>query len=249
MNVFIIDDEPPAVSAIEALLGRHKADYTIQIIGTSNDSIEAVEQINRLKPEVLFLDVEMPGYNGFELLEKINYQDLMVVFVTAYRDYAVDAFKENALDYIVKPISPKAFGRCLERINKKLDQNQFNPKGIDQVLETMKCKSLAVKTSNGYEVIDCDKIVWIKSEGAYSEFHLLDGKHFVQSKNLKQCAQILPSNLFKRISRSAIVNVERIRSFSFNDGGVISLKNGVDLFFGKTYRTEVFSFLRDKYSL
>jgi two-component system LytT family response regulator len=249
MKVFIIDDEPPAVNAIKALLNRHESEYPIQLLGTSNDSVAAIEEVNRLKPEILFLDVEMPGNNGFEFLAKISFHDLIVIFVTAYRDYAVEAFKENALDYIVKPISPKAFKSCLERIDEKLKTKAFNAHNINLVLEKMNSKSLAVRTNNGYEVIDYDTIVWVKSEGAYSEFYLQDGKNFVQTKNLKQCLKILPAHLFKRISRSAVINIEKVASFSFSDGGSILLTNGQELLIGKTYRTELFSFLREKYSL
>ena len=247
MKVFIVDDEPPAVRAIEALLEQHEGDFPVEVIGTSNDSEEAIEWINKVRPDVLFLDVEMPGLTGFELLEKINYKDLMVIFVTAYRDYAVDAFKANAIHYIVKPISPKAFNHCLERINEKLEQKQFNMTGLNRVLDRMHEGKIAIKSKDGYSVLPCEEVVSIKSEGSYSEFHLENGKKLVQSKNLKHSSEGLPKDLFKRISRSAIINIEKVVSFSFQDGGSICLSNGENLLVGKTYRNETFALLKDKF--
>lgn len=249
MNVFILDDEPPAIKTIKALLEQHKGDFSVDTIEMSNDPVEAIPRINKLKPEVLFLDVEMPIYNGFDVLKQITYSDFLVIFVTAYRDYAVEAFKTNALHYIVKPISPKAFNKCLVRINESLINKSFNSKEIDAFLEKQTKKSIAIYTKDGYEVISFKEIVCVLSNGAYSKFYLENGKTILQSKNLKHSESILPNQFFKRISRSAIVNLEKVASFSFTNGGLISLSNGKELYVGKTYREGVFEFLKEKYSL
>lgn len=249
MNVFIVDDEPPATRAIEALLNQNMGDFPINIVGMSNNAGKAIEQINTLQPNVLFLDIEMPGYTGFELLERIKYLNLIVVFVTAYEHYAVEAFEAHALHYIVKPISPLAFNKCLLRINNSLKLEEFNGKGIQGIGEQLKEKSIAIKTRDGYKVVACDDVVSIKSEGAYSEFHLESGKKLVQSKNMKQCMKMLPAKHFLRISRSAIINVHKVSSFSFQDGGTIFVSNGQELLIGKTYRSDIFKFLRERYSV
>ena len=249
MKVFILDDEPPAARAIEVMLQQAKDDFPAEIVGVSNDASEAIQLINECQPNVLFLDVEMSGYNGFEVLDRINIQHLLVVFVTAYRDYAVEAFKANAVHYMVKPISPKAFKKCLERIKENITSGRFNTEGLTNVLDQLSNPSIAIKTSNGYEVVDCHDVIRIKSEGAYSQFFLENGKTLIQSKNLKQVSYTLPKKLFKRVSRSAIINIEKVRSFSFQDGGSISLCNGEELLIGRTYQTKIFGFLRERYSV
>ena len=249
MNAFIVDDEPPATRAIEALLNQYQGDFPINIVGICNDASTAIKQINTLQPNVLFLDIEMPGYTGFELLEQVKYPNLIVVFVTAYEHYAVEAFEAHALHYIVKPISPLAFNKCLLRINDNLKMKEFNNRGIQGLSDQFKEKSIAVKTRDGYEVVACEEVVNIKSEGAYSEFHLKNGKKLVQSKNMKQCMKMLPAKFFLRISRSAIINTDKVVSFSFQDGGSIFVSNGEELLIGKTYRSEIFKFLRERYSV
>lgn len=249
MNVFILDDEPPALRTIKALLEQYKGNFPIEVIGMSNDPVEAISRINKLKPQVLFLDVEMPIYSGFDVLKQITYSDFLVVFVTAYRDYAVDAFKAKAFHYIVKPISPKAFNECLIRINENLVKKRFSSKDLETFLERHSNKSIAIHTKDGYEVISSEEIICVLSNGAYSEFHLGNGKIVLQSKNLKYSERILSDQVFKRISRSAIVNLGKIVSFSFTNGGLITLSNGKELYVGKTYREKIFDFLKSKYAL
>ncbi len=249
MRVFILDDEPPAVKVIKALLEQQKVNFPINIAGTANDPLEAIPQINQLKPEVLFLDVEMPIYNGFEVLKQLTYTNFLVVFITAYRDYAFDAFKANAFNYLMKPISPKAFHSCLVKIGERLGEKQFNPKELKALLKSYSGNGIAIHTKHGYEVIIHHDIVCVLSSGAYSEFHLANGKNIVQSKNLKFNENFLPEPLFKRISRSAIINTKRIASFSLADGGSVLLSNGQELFIGKTYRQNVFEFLKKKFGL
>jgi two-component system LytT family response regulator len=249
MNIFILDDEPAAVRTIEALLEQYKGDFPVEIIEMSNDPVEAIPKINKLKPEVLFLDVEMPIYSGFDVLKQITYSDFLVIFVTAYRDYAVEAFKANAIHYIVKPVSPKAFNKCLVRINESLMKKRFNSKELETFLEKQTNKSIAIYTKDGYEVISPEEIVCVLSNGAYSEFYLENGKIILQSKNLKYSESILSDQFFKRISRFTIVNLLKVVSFSFVDGGLISLSNGKELYIGKTYREKTFDFLKEKYAL
>jgi two-component system LytT family response regulator len=246
MKIFIVDDEPPAIRVIESLLEQNKEEFSFSVLGTSTNSEDAISQINALQPNLLFLDVEMPGYSGFELLEEIICEDLIVVFVTAYRDYAVEAFRANVVDYIVKPISPSLFRKCVQRISEKVSREE-SILGGNMTLDQVTNKSLAFRNSNGYEVVSYSEVIYIKSDGAYSEFQLENGKKIINSKNLKYNEGILPKELFKRISRSTIINIEKVSLFSFNNGGSVSLCNGKELLIGKTYRNDVFNYLKKKF--
>lgn len=249
MKAFIVDDEPPAARTIEALLQLHGNEFDIDEIHLSNNAVEAIGLIDKAQPDVLFLDVEMPDCNGFDLLERINYSNMALVFVTAYRHYAVEAFRANALHYLVKPISPKAFLECLHRVRENYKSQEPKTQRISDVIQQYKEPTIALKTSNGYEVIKCKEIVAVKSEGSYSVFQFENGKTLIQSKNLKHSAEALPAKLFKRISRSAIINTEKVASFSFQDGGSITLNNGEELLIGKTFHTDIANFLKKRYLL
>lgn len=247
MKAYIVDDEPPAIRTIEALLQRFEATAPITILGSNNNSLEAVEEINKLKPNVLFLDIEMPGLNGFEILNHLNYKEFLVVFVTAYRDYAVEAFNIEAFHYILKPISPLSFTKCLQKIEQRLIEKNYTSSAEVLSAASVKGHSIAIRGQEGYQLIDYNEISAIIADGAYSKFVLNNGKALTHSKNLKYNATKLPSEFFKRISRSAIINLEKIKSFTFQDGGTIKLTNNEELLVGKTYRSEVFKYLKDRF--
>ncbi|MGB0404178.1 MAG: LytR/AlgR family response regulator transcription factor [Salibacteraceae bacterium] len=247
MNVYIVDDEPHAIRTIEALLERKKASYHNKVVGSSSNANEALNEINRLQPNVIFLDIEMPEMNGFELLNKITYDDFLVVFVTAYRDYAVEAFSVEAFQYIVKPISPLAFEQCLDKIIIRLEEKSDYEKKRTTDAPEGESTRLAFRAKEGYSLLQFEDIISVQSEGSYSNFILSSGKKVTQTKNLKYCESVLPNDQFMRISRYSIINLNKIKSFSFQDGGSITVSNSDELLIGKTYRSDVFKYLRSKF--
>lgn len=246
IRAFILDDEPPLVRSIKALLERNKKEYDIEVIGTSSNALKAIDAINQLKPNVIFLDVEMPHLNGFELLEQINYPERLIIFVTAYRDYAVEAINVEAFQYLVKPLSPLLFSKCIKKVHSKLELQNDSIKDTP-TSTAQNSEKIAIRHKENYELYNYDEIISVNSEGSYSTFKLTDGHKLTLAKNLKQVSQSLSEQTFMRINRSTLINTSKVKAFSLQDGGTITMLNGEHYSIGKTYRDHVLNYLKQLY--
>jgi two-component system LytT family response regulator len=242
LNVYIIDDEPPAIGTIKALLKKNANNYTISVLGSSTDPAKGIKEVNALQPNVLFLDIEMPQCTGFDVINQLDYFPVLTVFITAYENYAVKAFQFDAFQYLVKPLSPAAFSKCLEKVHHQLSLLE-----IDNDQEKSVINSVTIKAHGGYEIINYEDIEFIEASGAYSVFNLTDGHKKIISKNIKFCVSILNPNVFRRISRSKIVNTNYISSFSLSVGGHVLLNSTQEHLIGRTYQSEVYSYLKDRF--
>jgi len=199
-NALIVDDERLARKELRSLL----ADYeNISIVGEAEDVPSAVRAIGELKPDVIFLDIQMPGKSGFDLLEEIK-TDIKIIFVTAFDEFAIRAFEVNALDYLLKPITPDRLTKALDRIQEEEDQTEQSQKNLsynDRLFLTIDSHLQFLKIST---------ILSINSAGDYSEILTFDGKKGLTLKSMKEWEQRLPQNYFCRIHRSTIVNMEYI---------------------------------------
>lgn len=246
IKTYILDDEQPAVESIKTLLHLHEDFASAEIQYNTNPKV-AIEEINTFCPDILFLDIEMPFYNGFEVLQQIDTEKLIVIFVTAYDQYAIQAIKENALDYILKPIDPVQFKTALEKASQRLNKKNYSAGAIQKLIQSNEKRKIAIASKNGYVLIAPEEILYVVAENVYSVFHLTNGKNITQSKNLKTTASMLPERLFLRISRSCIIKCDAIVGFTFHNGGTISLTDGSEHSIGKTYRKLVFEFLKKQF--
>jgi len=221
MTTILIDDEKLAVSRLKRLLTEYGD--TIEIIGEAHNGIEGLETIERLKPELIFLDIEMPGMNGFEMLSNLSYSPL-VVFATAYDEYAIRAFEENSIDYLLKPIEKER----LEITIQKLKKNKTHPiLGFDNVqllkiLEQIKPKkemvSISVKTGDKILLLRLEDISYFEAEDKYIFLNTKDGKKYLSDYTIANLEEKLPDN-FLRISRSKIVNSHLIKEIQKHFSG------------------------------
>lgn len=239
MRIYILDDEPPAIDTIVALLELESDQYEFTILGHSTDPEEGIDQIKLLRPDVLFLDVEMPGVSGLEVVQQIKPITPIIVFATAFRNYAIDAFGVDALHYLVKPISPDAFSNCLAKVYTHFKKNQIAPADLQKLIPSPEQEQIAIKGKEGYQVFHTKTIVYVQAEGAYVRFFLDQGKTHLYSKNLSHTEQMLTQKHFIRISRSVIINVNKVVSFTLNDGGVINLTDDHSVLVGRTYYSSV----------
>lgn len=216
-KAMIIDDEVLARRGLRSLL----ADFPhIEIVAESDSVQDAITKINELKPNLLFLDIQMPGETGFDLLEQIDFQG-EVIFVTAYDEYAIRAFEINAMDYLMKPISPKRLKLSINRLDtetKSKDEVPFSLNYQDRLFVLRGKNMVFLKIAN---------IVYIEAEGDYTNVHTSDGKHGLVLKSMKEWEDRLPPRYFCRIHRSSIVNldwVERVEK-EFNYDFTVHLKD------------------------
>lgn len=223
-KTIIIDDEDLARQRLKRLL---KPYDNFEIIGEASNGAEGLEQIEQLQPELIFLDIEMPVLNGFEMLAKLKQQP-KVVFTTAYDQYAIKAFEEDSIDYLLKPIETER----LEKTVRKLQQSTQQP-AIPLQLETLmkqlmtkkEIKTLTVKIGDRILLIKLDDIIYIEAEDKYVFLHTADGKKHLTDFTISILEEKLPDH-FIRIHRSSIINSNHIKEIrrGFN-GALIFLMN------------------------
>ncbi len=200
-NVIIVDDERPARKELIFLL----KDFPEIVVQGDTDNIEdAIELIGEKKPDLVFLDIQLSGENGFDLLKKIEV-NFKVIFVTAYNEFAIKAFDVNASDYLLKPVDPKRLKIALERIMNTSTHTKSDIKRFSYA------DSIYVKQNNcTARFIEINSIIAITSVGNHSKIESLDGKSYIILKTLKQWEAELPDTFFCRIHRSTIVNIKHI---------------------------------------
>lgn len=212
LTTLLIDDEPAAHYALKELLNRH-AD-AVQIIGEAFSGKEAIALCEKLKPELLFLDIRMPDMNGFEVLAQLSFQPY-VIFSTAYDQYAIQAFNENSIDYLLKPIEEKRFEQCMQKLKRlslkppAIDYSELNLL-FDQLQKSRKkATAIPIHTQSKIILVRCSDISYCKSADGYVSLFTDDGKEYVSDLNLSQLEERLPDS-FLRVQKSYIINQDKV---------------------------------------
>jgi len=210
MRVLIVDDEPPARERLRRMLTEIEA---IEIAGEAGDGVQAVEMIESLAPDLILLDVQMPGLDGFGVLEALQ-DPPPVVFVTAYDRYAIRAFEVNALDYLLKPFSRVRLVEAIRRAQESLDGEGAFAERIRPLLEGLAAQGryltrLAVRDRDRIRVLDMDEVDWISVEGELVLVHVADQAYPVR-RSLSELETRLDPARFFRAHRSAVVNLDRV---------------------------------------
>ena len=241
IKTIIVDDVELARERVKMLLD----DREIEIVAECQNGREAIETIRDLKPDLVFLDIQMPKINGFEVIETVGAGKMpTVIFVTAYDEFALRAFEVNAIDYLLKPFDEErlrqAVLRAKRQIAKQESAAQIEEK-LRKLLQEVKTephylKRIPVKSSRGTTLVLTEEIDWIASAGHYLELHTGRETHLIREK-LSQIETRLDPKDFMRIHRSTIVNLDRIKSLHpmFNGDQIVILKNGQELNLSRTY--------------
>ena len=224
----IIDDEPRARTLLKAMIEQYCPQ--LQVLAMCEDLPSGVKAINKHKPSLVFLDIEMPGHSGLEILdffnpEEVNYR---IIFTTAYSEYALQAFRFSAIDYLLKPIKHTLLIEAVERYAQTARQSQTQQlKALQQNLEARTNwneKRIALPTGHSLYFLQPKEIVMIKGEAAYSDFYLSNGSKILVSKNLKHFEeQLSPLPMFYRCHKSYIINLQHVVRYVKADGGHLLL--------------------------
>jgi two-component system, LytTR family, response regulator len=226
----IIDDESKARIVLNAILEQYCPD--IQVVEQCSDLPSGIKAIKKHRPNIVFLDIEMPGHSGLEILEfflpeEINFS---IIFTTAYNEYALQAFKFSAIDYLLKPIQHLQLIEAIERFKRKenaIQQLQLQTLQRNLTTPINDEKRIVVPIGQVYKLLNPKEIKMIKGEGAYSEIFLEDGSTIVASKNLKHFEDILqPISCFFRCHKSYLVNIHFVVEYVKSDGGYLTIKGG-----------------------
>jgi len=225
LRVIIIDDEAKARRILESFI----TEYCPQLIiaGAAPDVVQGVKMIQKENPDIVFLDIEMPGYNGFQLLEFFDEINFEVIFVTAYSEFALKAFQVSAVDYLLKPVQIEQLVRAVEKAEKIKGSSLIKERleTLKANLEEQKIKKIVVPVSEGNLFIDLNEITHLRAEGSYVNIFLKDGNKILVSKNIKDYEhQLTAEEGFFRTHRSFLVNTRHIRKVS-PDGTEAELPN------------------------
>jgi two-component system LytT family response regulator len=238
LRAIIVDDEQSARDNLRYLIGKYCS--SINLVAEADKVITAVEKIRQLKPDIVFLDIEMPQKNGFELFNYFEELTFHVIFVTAYNHYAVKAFEVSAVDYLLKPIDIE---RLKEAEQKVLKQTQLNPnfEVLKQNIASPELKHIAIPYKSDSIIIKLKDIICIQANRVYSELTVFDPerqtkKNYTYAKKLVYFETNLPQNLFFRVHRSWIINISFIVSYSKKDH-LITLKNQQQIPVSKSYKS------------
>ena len=230
IRAIIIEDETLSQEMLTLLLQRHKAD--VEIIDTCSNPTDGIESIAKHQPELVFLDIQMPKMNGFDMLKKISNINFEVIFTTAFDQYAIDAIRTSALDYLLKPIDDEdltaAIEKCKERMVEKKTKRQFENLFNNLTNKNPLDKTLALSASDGISFVKMSDILRVEANGRYAKFYLLNKETILVSKTLGDFEDILSANQFFRIHDSSIINLNHIKKYIRGDGGTVLLSDNTE---------------------
>ncbi len=267
LSVLVVDDEPLAREGLALRLAEYEY---VTVLGCCNNASQAYDAISVKQPDVIFLDIEMPGKTGLELAEQLRLEGnpATIVFVTAFREFAVNAFDFQASDYLLKPFSDERLKECIEKLSSACDVTQIvrqheklgrllsrkTGNSIDSFIHSLEVSNelssshelhelqqvISLKSGSVWIRVKLDDIVWIEAAGDYMCVHTTNDTHIIR-KTLKQFEQELDSAHFPRVSRSAIINIAKLSTLTPNSNGeyVAQLSNNIQVKVGRKYKFSI----------
>jgi two-component system, LytTR family, response regulator len=233
IRTMVVDDEPLARSNLTVLLRR---DPEIAMVAECRSGLDAAEEVRRAKPDLLFLDIQMPECDGFDVLTSLGKQvPSAVVFVTAYDQYALRAFEAGALDYLLKPFDTARFQRALDRAKEKvlgaMGRGKEQPRGLERLI---------IRSPGEVLFVSVTEIDWIEAADYYAALHVGAKTHLLR-RSITDLEQDLDGNIFCRIHRSTIVNLQRVQSLKLGEDGEyrVVIQSGAELRLSRSYRKQI----------
>lgn len=227
INAIIVDDEVNCCEVLELLLQKYCPQ--VKVMAVCHSVPEALEALSKFKVQIVFLDIEMPHSNGFELLEKLPVIDFEVIFTTSYDHYAIKAIRFSALDYLLKPIDRQELQLAMERAEQHF--NVPGPQQLEILLQKLRqpaasMQRIALPTMEGLQMIPVQSIISLTSKSNYTFLHLKEGQKLVVSKTLKEMEALLSDHYFLRVHHSHMVNLDEVRKYIRGEGGMLVMSDG-----------------------
>lgn len=223
-TAIILDDEIRAAKSLGTLIEENCPD--VNVVSVETDPLQALTAIKKLKPEILFLDIEMPKLNGFEVLSELTNPLPKVIFTTAYDQYAVQAFRHNAIDYLLKPVIVEQLISSVNKINERMRaERALIEKGQTVDLRQSQSMKLSVQCQRDVIFINTDTITWLESDSNYTHIHLMDGKKITSAKTLKEYQDQLPVSNFYRIHKTILINMQNVERYVRGENAYVVMKD------------------------
>lgn len=246
LKAIIVDDEGKARRILERFIMEYCPQ--IEIVAMAEDVPQAVKAIQKTNPDVVFLDIEMPGYNGFQLLEFFDTIDFEIIFTTAYSEFALRAFQVSAIDYLLKPIQIDQLTQAVQKLEKMNGHSLIKERlaTLEKNLEEYKIKKIVIPLSEGSLFVELKDILYLKAEGSYANIFFKDGNKVIVSKNLKDYEdQLTMEEGFFRTHRSFLVNTDYIKQIS-SDGSEATMINDAVINISRERKQELAIYLKQK---
>lgn len=243
MKLLIVDDELHAREALKMLIQNNFPEH--QVVATAENLPDGVKELLKHKPDVLFLDIEMPRYSGLEIVDFVDMEHLntAIVFVTAYNQYAVDAFELSAVDYILKPIRLDSIKRALDRVS-AIHQGSTNLLALKENLTEKRISKLAIPIAYGVQLVEPKDLLYMKADGSYTHIFLVNSEKLTTSKNLQSYTALEHNHDFIRVSRSYLVNLHRIKKIIKTNGGTLIMEDDEEISVSPEQRTKIEEFFK-----
>ncbi len=235
IKAFLVDDEPLALTVLESLLQKFE---NVEIVGTANSTNGLQEKLNELKPDVLFSDIQMPGQTGLEFIKEVYPMPYAIVFTTAYPNFAADAFEFEALDYMLKPISPDRLAKAVKRLEEYVEYRTNN----NELADT-KDDYVYVKVDGEHQKIHFKEIHHVEAFADYVKIWTGPDKRVVTLQTMRNMENGLPEDMFLRVHRSFIVAINKIRLIQ---NASLVLEGDIEIPIGKNYKDSVLEILKKK---
>ena len=226
-TAIIIDDETSSRNSLRQKLTNHCTE--IEIIGECENGEAGIKMLTNKKPEIVFLDVEMPRMNGFTMLQQLPQKNFEVIFITAYDHYAIKAIKFSALDYLVKPVAIEDLKTAIEKAAQKRKQSQGNER-LELLLENLmtynkELHRIAIPSMEGLKFVETGHIIYLEANSNYTCFYLINNTKITVAKTLKDFEELLPTSIFMRIHHSYIINKNLVKKYIKGEGGQVVMCN------------------------
>lgn len=241
MKAVLIDDEKNALEMLEWMLQKNCPE--VEIVAMCDSPFDGLAKIKELNPDLIFLDIEMPQLNGFDLLDKVGKHDADVIFITAYNQFAIRAFKICALDYLLKPVDADDLKSAVQKaMNKKSKVSQEQLDILMNYIKPDKPKPrrVALTASDHLIFVETEKIIYCESDSNYTIFFLTTGEKVMVSKTLKDVEEILEGSDFFRIHASYLINMKHVSKFTRGDGGYVVMSNNQHITVSRKKKDEFF---------
>jgi two-component system LytT family response regulator len=232
MKAILVDDEPDGIGTLKKMLEIHCPN--VKVVSTCSNAFIAKQQISEIRPDVVFLDIQMPGKNGLELLTELSVKDFEVIFVTAHNEYMLQALQYSAADYLLKPVDEDRLVEAVQRVEKRLQagkKEEWTETLLHNVSKTGNPAEmrLCLPTFKGFIILRLEDIIFCEAERSYTVFHLKEDKTVTVSKPLFDYDNLLKDTSFLRVHKSYLINLLHVKEYQRGEGGVVIMTNNAEI--------------------
>lgn len=232
MRAILIDDEPDGIRTLKRMLELNCPE--VEIAATCSNATSAMQKLEEIQPDVIFLDIRMPGKSGLELLTELPEMNFEVIFVTAHNEYMLQALQFSAVDYLMKPVDEDRLVEAVTRVKKRLKEKR--PAGQSEILRHNLAKAglpmemrLCLPTQKGFTIVKLEEIAYCEAQRSYTIFRLINNKSIMISKPLFDYDRLLSDTCFLRVHKSFLINLMHVKEYTRGEGGTVIMSNGMEI--------------------